>query len=125
MFELAEVRKDKMEETFEEREGVLSGPTLRRDSALLSPWLLVCLKLGHIEFLVDHFWHGLDLRAQLLLDAVEVEPVLVGDEINGQSEVAEPARSSDSVQVCLGRLWEVEVDDHVHGLDVYASCEQV
>ena len=67
------------------------------DSALLRLWLLVRLKLSHVEFLVNHFRRGLDFRAQLLFDAVEVEPVLVGDEIDGQPEVPESARSSDSV----------------------------
>ena len=39
--------------------------------------------------------------------------------------MTEASRSADSVQVCFGHLWEIEVDDHVDGLDVNASGEQV
>ena len=47
------------------------------------------------------------------------------DEVDGQAEVAESAGPADSVQVGLGRLGEVKVDDHVHRLDVDAPGEQV
>ena len=39
--------------------------------------------------------------------------------------MSEASRSADSVQVGLGHLGEVEVDDDVDGLDVDASCEEV
>ncbi len=40
-----------------------------------------------------------------LLDAEEVEAVLVRDEVDGQAQVAEAARPPDAVQVRLGRLF--------------------
>jgi hypothetical protein len=39
--------------------------------------------------------------------------------------MSESARSADSVQVRLSGLWEVEVDDDIHALDVDASSEEV
>ena len=47
--------------------------------------LLVHLELGDVERLVDDLRDGLDLRAQLLLDAVKGEPVVVGDQVDGDA----------------------------------------
>ena len=47
--------------------------------------LLVDLELGDVERLVDHLRDGLDLGAKLLLDAVEGEPVVVGDQVDGDA----------------------------------------
>lgn len=60
-----------------------------------------------------------------MLDAVQGEPVLVGDEVDRDAEMTEPARTADPVKVRLRHLGEVEVDDDVHGLHVYAAREQV
>ena len=83
------------------------------------------MALRHIERRVNHLGDRLDLGAQLALDAVQAEAVLVRDEVDGDAEVAEPPRPADPVQVRLGHAREVEVDDHVDGLDVDAACEQV
>lgn len=53
------------------------------------------------------------------------EPVLVRDQVDGDSEVAEAARAPDAVQVRLGHAREVEVDDDVDGLHVDTAREQV
>mmetsp|Transcript_11992 Transcript_11992/g.50212 ORF Transcript_11992/g.50212 Transcript_11992/m.50212 type:complete len:251 (+) Transcript_11992:284-1036(+) len=74
---------------------------------------------------VDHRRDLLDLRAELLLDAEQVEPVVVGDEVHGDAEVPESPRAPDAVQVRLGVLGEVKVDHDVHALDVDAAGEQV
>lgn len=65
------------------------------------------------------------LCASHLLDAEEVETVVVGDEVDGQTQVPVATGAADAVQVGLSRLGEVEVDHHVHGLDVDASREQI
>lgn len=39
--------------------------------------------------------------------------------------MTESSGSADSVQVGLGHLWEVEVDDNVDGLDVDTSGEEI
>lgn len=51
--------------------------------------------------------------------------ILVGDEVDCETQVAEAARAADAVQIGLGVLREVEVDDHIHGLDVDTAREQV
>lgn len=81
------------------------------------------LKFGHVESLIDDLWHRFDLSAQLFLDGEKVVAVLVGDQINGQSEVPEPSRAANAVQVGLRGLGEVEIDDHIHRLDIDASCQ--
>ena len=70
-------------------------------------------------------WDGLDLCSQLLLNSVESKSVVVGDQVDGHSQVTEPSATTDSVQVGLGHLGEVEVDDDVDGLDVDAPGEEV
>lgn len=80
---------------------------------------------GAVECLLDGRGDGSDLCAQLLLYAVQVEAVVVGDEIDGQAQVAKPAGATHSVQVGLGVLGEVKIDDHVDGLDVDAPGEEV
>ena len=67
----------------------------------------------------------LDLCAQLRLNPVERESVIVGDQVDGHAEVTVSAAAPDPVQVSLGHLGEVEVDDHVDGLDVDTAGEEV
>lgn len=85
----------------------------------------MCRRSGAVEGFLNDGWDGLDLGAQLLLDAEEVEAVLVGDQVDGQAEVAKAAGAPDAVQVRLGVLGEVKVDDHVHRLDVDSAREQI
>ena len=87
--------------------------------------LLLLVELGHVEALVNDLRDGLDLRAQLGLDPVQGEAVVVGDEVDGNAHVAKPAGATDAVEVGLRHLGEVEVDDHVHGLDVDTAGEQI
>ena len=83
------------------------------------------MELRHVEALVDDLGDRPDLRAELLLDPVQGEAVVVGDEVDGDAHVAEPAGATDAVEVGLSHLGEVEVDDHVHGLDVDTAGEQI
>ena len=92
---------------------------------LLLLLLLLLVELGDVEALVDVPGDGLDLCAQLRLDPVERESVIIGDQVDGHSEMAVSAASPDPVQVSLGHLGEVEVDDHVDGLDVDTAGEEV
>ena len=39
--------------------------------------------------------------------------------------MSETTRSTDSVEICLGILWEVEVDDHIDGLNIDTSSEEI
>lgn len=67
----------------------------------------------------------MDLGAEFLLDPVEVVPVVGRDQVDRETEVTVTARTTDPVQVRLGRFREVEVDDDVDGLDVDTAGEQV
>ena len=69
--------------------------------------------------------NGLDLCTQLLFDPVESKPVVVGDQVDRNSEMAESATATDPVEVGLGHLGEVEVDDDVDCLDVDTAGEEV
>ena len=58
-----------------------------------------------------------------LLDAVEIESVLEGEQVDGQPEVTEASGAPDAMQVSLGILGEVEVYHNVDGLNVDAASE--
>jgi len=83
------------------------------------------VELGHVQGLVDDLGDGADLCAQLLLDPVEGEPVVVGDQVDRHTQVTEPAGTTNSVQIRLGHLWKVEVDDDIDCLDVDSSREEI
>lgn len=99
-------------------------------SLLLVAILVVALSLlnerrRNIQPLVNVAGNGLDLGTQLLLDAVEIESIFVRDEVDGETEVAETAGTTDSVKIGFGVLGEIKVDNHVDGLDVDTSGKQV
>ena len=87
--------------------------------------LLLLVELGDVEAFVDVPGDGLNLCAQLLLDPVQSKSVVIGDQVDCDSKVAESAASPDPVKVGLGHLGEVEVDDDVDGLDVDTAGEEV
>lgn len=39
--------------------------------------------------------------------------------------MSEPARTSNAMEVCLGILGEIEVDDNVHGLDIDTASKKI
>ena len=47
------------------------------------------------------------------------------DEVDCEPQVTEMTRATYSVEVGLRCLGEVKVDDHVHSLNVNASCQKV
>ena len=53
------------------------------------------------------------------------ESVVVGDQVDRHTEMAEPSGPTDSVQVGLRHLGEVEVDDNVDSLNVDTAGQQV
>ncbi len=80
---------------------------------------------GTIQRLVDDRGDGLDFRPQLLLNFVQVEPIVESDEIDGQTEVAKATAAPNAMQIRLRVLRKVEVDHHIHGLHVNAAGEKV
>ena len=87
--------------------------------------LLLLLELRYVEALVDHLGDGADLRAELVLDSMQREAVIVRNEVKGNTEVAEAAGPTDAVEVGLRHLGEVEVDDDIDCLDVDTTGEEV
>ena len=87
--------------------------------------LLLLLELCDVEALVDHLGDGADLRAELVLDSVQGEVVVVRNEVEGDAEVAKAAGPTDAVEVGLSHLGEVKVDDDVDCLDVDTAGEEV
>jgi len=83
------------------------------------------VELSHVERFIDDLGDGSDLCPQLLLNPVQGETIVVGYQIDGNSQVTESAGSSNSVQIRLRHLWKVEVDDNVDSLDVNSPREQV
>jgi hypothetical protein len=60
-----------------------------------------------------------------LFDAEQIHAIVVSNKIHGDAQVTETAGSTDSVQVRLRILREVEVDDDVDALNVDSSREEV
>jgi hypothetical protein len=79
----------------------------------------------NVEAVVDLLRDGLDFRPELLFNTVQVETIFVCDEVDGKTEVPEPAGATNTVKVGLRVLGKVEVDDNVDGLDVDAAREEV
>ena len=52
-------------------------------------------------------------------------PVVVSDKVDSDTEVSISSWSADTMQVGLRVFGEVEVDHHVHRLNVYTSGEEI
>lgn len=81
--------------------------------------------LGNVEVLVDLGRDGLDLSSKFLLNLVQVVSVVPVNEVDGNTEMAKSSRSTNSMEIGLGVLREVKVDDHVDGLDIDTSGKQI
>lgn len=79
----------------------------------------------YIEVFLDGLRNRLDLGTKLLLDPIQIEPVLPVDQVNRQTQMSKSTRATDAVQVCLSILGEVEVDNNVDGLDINTTSQQV
>jgi len=80
---------------------------------------------SNIQSPLDFPGNGGDLRTQFPLDAVKVEAVLVGDEIDCEAEVSEATRTADPMQIRLRILGKIKVDDYVYGLNIDTSRQQI
>lgn len=81
--------------------------------------------LVNVEALVNASRDRLDFDTQILLNVVEVEAVIPADKVDGEAQVAVAARTANAVQVGLGVLGEVEVDNNIHGLNVNTTGKKV
>jgi len=101
---------------------------------LLLFWLLRLLKSLWPYRLVDNAWcdvqtvvdvlrDWLDLSSQLLFNPVEIETVLVGDKVNGETQMPKASGSTNSVKIGLRVLGEIKVDDDIDSLNVDTTGE--
>jgi len=60
-----------------------------------------------------------------LFNLVKIETVFIGNEVDGQTQMAKPPRASNAVEVGFRILGKVEIDDNIYSLNVNASGEQV
>ncbi|KAI6768851.1 hypothetical protein HG531_011040 [Fusarium graminearum] len=77
------------------------------------------------EALVDAGGDGLNFGAEVSLNVVKVEAIVPVDQVNSQTKVTVTAGSTDTVEVSLGVLGEIKVDDNVDGLNVDTTGEQI
>lgn len=82
-------------------------------------------RLVHVEVLLNSLWDRLNLSTQLLFNSIQVEPVLPVDQVDGQTEMSETSRPTNTVQVGFGILGKVKVDDNVDSLDVYTTGQKI
>lgn len=81
--------------------------------------------LVNVEALVDTSGDGLDLGTEIALNVVEIEAILPVDQVNGKTKVTVATGTTNSVQVGLGILREIKVDDNVDSLDVDTASEKI
>lgn len=86
---------------------------------------LLCRARRDVQSLVNRLGDGLNFCAQLLLNLVKVETVLVGYEVDGQSQVSKSTGSTNTMEICLAVLGEIKVDDDIDGLDINSTREKV
>lgn len=78
-----------------------------------------------VKIFVNVLWNGDNLSWQLRLNLEKILLIIVGDEVDGQTEVTESSWSADSMQVGLSVVREVEVYHNVNGNDIDTSREDV
>ena len=91
-----------------------------RDGARDALWILV-----DVETLVDCRRDGLDFGAEVSFDVVQVESIVPIDQVDGKTKMSISAGTTDAVQICLGVLREVKIDDDIDGLDIDTAREKV
>ena len=82
-------------------------------------------RIVSIEFLVNGLWNGCNLGTKLLLDSVEIEAIIPIDQVDRHTQMSETSRSTNTMEVSLRVLRKVEIDNHVHSLDVDTTSEKI
>lgn len=82
-------------------------------------------RIVSVELLVDGLWNGCNLGTELLLDSVEVEAIIPINQVDGQSQMSETSRSTDAMEISLRILGKIEIDDHVHSLNVDTASKKI
>ena len=78
-----------------------------------------------VETLLYGCWNWLDFRPELLLNLVHIEPIIPVDEVDSETKMSEAARSTNTMEISLGILGEIEVDDHIHCLNIDTTGKKI
>ena len=78
-----------------------------------------------VEILVDVLRYGLNLSVQVIFDIKHVTFVVLGDEVDGETEVTEAARTTNPMKVGVRLAREVKIDDNVDGDDIDATSKDI
>lgn len=65
------------------------------------------------------------LGPKLLLNPIQVKPILVGDQIDSQTKVTKSSRPTDPVEICFRALGEIKIDNNINSLNIYPPCEKI
>jgi hypothetical protein len=87
--------------------------------------LVICGIRCHIQPSINGLWNGLDLRPELLLNLIQIEPILECHKIDRETKVTKTSRTTNTMQVGLAVFREIKVDDNIHGLDIDTTGEEV
>ena len=68
---------------------------------------------------------GGNLRSELLFDAIEVKTIFVRYQVDGKTQMSEPARAADTVKICFRVFGEIKVNDNIDRLYVDTAGEEV
>lgn len=79
----------------------------------------------HVDLLVNDSRDGLDFRAQFLLNPVKIITIVPIDQVDSQTQMTKPARTTDTMKICLSILREIEIDDNVYRLDINTTSQQI
>lgn len=86
---------------------------------------VLILRSRHIKGRIDHLRDRLNFGTQLFLDAVKIKTIFVGDQIDGDTEMSETSGSTNSVQISLRHLGEIEINNNVHSLYIDTTREEI
>lgn len=78
-----------------------------------------------IVVLITHLRNGFNFRAQFVFNAMKSESIFISDEVNSDTQVSKPAGTTNTMQICFGHFRKIEINNHVHGLDVDTAREQI
>lgn len=85
----------------------------------------VLRRIVSIKFLVNRLRDWTNLRAELLLNFVQIKSIIPVDQVNSHTQVPVSSRTTDAMKISLCILWKIEIDDHVDRLNVYTSSQKV
>lgn len=79
----------------------------------------------HIKPSIDDLGDRLYLRPELLFNFIQIKPVFICYQVDRKTEMTEPSRTANTMQICFAIFREIEVDNDIHSLDIDTTREKV